>query len=74
LLDVGGIPRWLVLIALVGGAGAAFTGVAGFLHVSVPGALFNRFAFLVTLWLLVDSSRFTASGYAFHRSVNGIRR
>jgi hypothetical protein len=46
LLDGGGFPRWLGLIAVVGGAGAVFTGVAGFLHVPVPGALFNIFACL----------------------------
>jgi hypothetical protein len=53
LLDGGGFPRWLGLVALIGGAGAVFMGVAGFLNVPVPGALFNVFAFLVTLWVLV---------------------
>jgi hypothetical protein len=53
LLAGGGFPRWLGVVAVIGGAGAVFTGVAGFLHVPVPGALFNVFAFLVTLWVLV---------------------
>jgi hypothetical protein len=53
LLAGGGFPRWLGLVAAIGGGGALFTGVLGFLHVPVPGALFNVFAFLVTLWVLV---------------------
>ena len=53
LLAGGGFPRWLGLVAVVGGAGAVCTGIAGFLHIPVPGALFNVFAFLVTLWVLV---------------------
>ncbi|HEX8969082.1 MAG TPA: hypothetical protein VF937_14465 [Chloroflexota bacterium] len=53
LLDGGGFPRWLGLVALVGGAGALLVGIAGFLHLPVPGALFNVFAFIVTLWVLV---------------------
>ena len=32
LLAGGGFPRWLGIVALIGGAGAAFTGVAGFLQ------------------------------------------
>jgi hypothetical protein len=53
LLDGGGFPRWLGLVALIGGAGAVFMGVAGFVNIPLPGALFNVFAFLVTLWVLV---------------------
>jgi hypothetical protein len=53
LLDGGGFPRWLGVVALIGGAGALFMGVAGFLNVPVHGALFNVFALLVTLWVLV---------------------
>jgi hypothetical protein len=53
LLVGGGFPRWLGVIALTGGAGAVFMGVAGFLRVPVPGVLFNVFALLVTLWALV---------------------
>jgi hypothetical protein len=53
LLAGGGLPRWLGIVALIGGAGAAFTGVAGFLQLPVPGVLFNVFAFVVTLWALV---------------------
>jgi hypothetical protein len=53
LLAGGGFPRWLGVIAVIGGAGALSMGVAGFLHVPVPGLLFNVFAFLVTLWVLV---------------------
>ena len=53
LLAGGGFPRWLGLVAVIGGAGATFMGVAGFLHVPVPGALFNVFAVLVSLWVLV---------------------
>jgi hypothetical protein len=52
LLVGGGFPRWLGTIAVVGGAGALFMGVSGFLQVSVPGVLFNVFAFIVTLWVL----------------------
>lgn len=52
LVTGGGFPRWLGTVALIGGTGAAFMGVAGFLHVPVPGVLFNVFAFLVTLWTL----------------------
>jgi hypothetical protein len=48
----GGFPRWLGTIAVVGGAGALFTGVAGFLQVPVPGALFNVAALVVTVWAL----------------------
>jgi hypothetical protein len=53
LLARGGFPRWLGVIAVIGGAGALCMGVSGFLHVPVPGVLFNLFAFLVTLWVLV---------------------
>jgi hypothetical protein len=53
LLAGGGFPRWLGVIAVIGGAGVLSMGVAGFLHVPVPGLLFNVFAFLVTLWVLV---------------------
>jgi hypothetical protein len=53
LLDGGGFPRWLGMIAVVGGAGALFMGISGFLHLPVPGVLFNVFAFIVTLWALV---------------------
>ena len=53
LLAGGGLPRWLGLVAVIGGAGATIMGVAGFLQVPVPGALFNVFAFLVLLWVLV---------------------
>lgn len=49
----GGFPRWLGLLASIGGAGAVFMGVAGFLHVPVPSLLFNVFALLVTLWALI---------------------
>ena len=49
----GGFPRWLGAIAVIGGTGALFMGVSGFLHVPVPGLLFNLFAFIVTLWMLV---------------------
>jgi hypothetical protein len=52
LLDGGGFPRWLRTIATIGGAGAVLMGVAGFLQLHVPGALFNVFALLVTLWVL----------------------
>jgi hypothetical protein len=52
LVAGGGFPRWLGTIAVVGGAGALFMGVAGFLHVPVPGLLFNAFAFIVTVWVL----------------------
>jgi hypothetical protein len=48
-----GFPRWLGSIALTGGAGALLSGIAGFLHVPVPGVLFNVFAFVVTLWVLI---------------------
>jgi hypothetical protein len=47
-----GFPRWLGPIAVIGGGGALVTGVSGFLHVPLPGLLFNLFAFVVTLWLL----------------------
>jgi hypothetical protein len=53
VLAGGGFPRWLGLIALIGGLGALFTGVSGFLHLPVPGLLFNLFAFVVTLWVLI---------------------
>lgn len=53
LLDGGGFPRWLGPIALIGGTGALSVGAAGFLHVPVPGLLFNVFALIVTLWVLV---------------------
>jgi hypothetical protein len=46
----GGFPRWLGTVAVVGGAGALCTGIAGFLRVPVPGALFNVAALVVTLW------------------------
>ena len=49
----GGFPRWLGVIAVIGGAGALFMGVAGFLHVPVPGVLFSVCALLVTLWALI---------------------
>jgi hypothetical protein len=49
----GGFPRWLGAIAVIGGAGALLMGVAGFLHVPLPGLLFNLFAAIVTLWVLV---------------------
>ena len=52
LLDGGGFPRWLATIGLTGGTGAFCMGVAGFLHVPVPGPLFNISALLVTLWVL----------------------
>jgi hypothetical protein len=52
LLAGGGFPRWLGMVALIGGAGALCMGVAGFLRVPVPGVLFNVCAFLVTLWSL----------------------
>lgn len=52
LVAGGGFPRWLGAIAVVGGAGALFMGIAGFLHLPVPGVLFNAFAFIVTLWVL----------------------
>jgi hypothetical protein len=51
-LPGGGLPRWLGIMASIGGTGAVCMGVAGFLHVPVPGVLFNVFAFLVTLWIL----------------------
>jgi hypothetical protein len=53
VLAGGGFPRSLGLLAVIGGAGALLTGVTGFLHVPMPRALFNVFAFLVTLWVLV---------------------
>jgi hypothetical protein len=55
LLAGGGFPRWLGLVAVIGGAGAVFMGAAGFLQlqVPVPGVLFNVCASLVTLWALV---------------------
>lgn len=53
LLAGGGFPRPLGAVAVVGGGGALSMGVLGFLHVPVPGVLFNVFAFLVTLWVLV---------------------
>jgi hypothetical protein len=55
LLAGGGFPRWLGALAVVGGAGALCMGVAGFLHVPAPGLLFNVFALIVTLWMLVAS-------------------
>ena len=53
VLAGGGFPRWLGTIALIGGVGALCTGVFGFLDVPVPGVLFNVFAFIVTLWVLI---------------------
>jgi hypothetical protein len=53
MLAGGGFPRWLGVIAVIGGTGGLFMGVAGFLHMPVPSALFNVFAALVTLWVLV---------------------
>jgi hypothetical protein len=54
VLTGGGFPRWLGSIGLVGGAGALSTGICGFLNVPVlPGVLFNVFAFIVTLWVLI---------------------
>jgi hypothetical protein len=55
LVAGGGFPRWLGTIAVAGGAGALVMGVAGFLHVPLPGLLFNVFAFVVTLWVLAAS-------------------
>ena len=49
----GGFPRWLSVIAVIGGAGALVMGVAGFLHLQLPSVLFNVFALLVTLWTLI---------------------
>jgi hypothetical protein len=49
----GGFPRWLGAIAAIGGTGAVITGVAGFLHVPVPGLFFNLCALVVTVWLLL---------------------
>jgi hypothetical protein len=49
----GGFPRWLGVIAVIGGAGALAMGVAGFLHLPLPGLLFNVFALVVTLWTLL---------------------
>jgi hypothetical protein len=43
------------MIAVSGGVGALVVGVSGFLHVGLPGALFNVFALVVTLWVLVAS-------------------
>jgi hypothetical protein len=53
VLTGGGFPRWLGSVALIGGVGALCTGVSGFLDVPAPGVLFNVFAFVVTLWLLI---------------------
>jgi hypothetical protein len=53
VLTGGGFPRWLGSVALIGGVGALCTGVSGFLDVPAPGVLFNVFAFIVTLWLLI---------------------
>ena len=55
VLAGGGFSRWLGLLAAIGGLGALFMGIAGFLHVPLPGVLFNLFALLVTLWLLIAS-------------------
>jgi hypothetical protein len=52
-LTGGGFPRWLGVFAMIGGGGALFVGVAGFLNVPVPGLLFNVFALMVTLWVLL---------------------
>jgi hypothetical protein len=49
----GGFPRWLGVIAAIGGAGALAMGVGGFLHLPLPGVLFNVFALVVTLWTLI---------------------
>src|SRR5690242_6961518 len=42
LLAGGGFPRWLGLVAVLGGAGAVCTGVAGSLHIPVPGVAVRR--------------------------------
>jgi hypothetical protein len=55
LLAGGGFPRWLGALAVIGGLGALLMGIAGFLHVPAPGLLFNVFALIVTLWMLVAS-------------------
>jgi hypothetical protein len=52
LLAGGGFPRWLGVVAVLGGGGALAMGICGFLHVPAPGMLFNLCAFLVTLWAL----------------------
>ena len=48
----GGFPRWFGLIAVIGRGRALVIGVTGFLHLQLPGVLFNVFALLVTLWTL----------------------
>lgn len=53
LMPGGGFPRWLGLIAVVGGGGALYAGVTGYLHAPASGLLFAVSALLVTLWALV---------------------
>jgi hypothetical protein len=53
LMAGGGFPRWLGMIAVVGGSGAIYAGVAGYLHAPASGLLFTVSALLVTLWALI---------------------
>ena len=53
LVAGGGFPRWLGLMAALGGAGALIAGAAGFLGASLPSLLFVVAATLVTLWILI---------------------
>ncbi|MCC6629999.1 MAG: hypothetical protein IT340_21690 [Chloroflexi bacterium] len=54
LMPGGGFPRGLGIIAVVGGGGALYAGVIGYLH-APSGLLFTVSALLVTLWALIAS-------------------